>query len=77
MNEQMAKAKLEELLTYVLTVKADQSVRSVLSSSLIQLSIPRGQSSAYNAEKFAQPKRMEHFTESFLRKSTRGTRDKG
>ncbi|GAA4415513.1 DUF1572 domain-containing protein [Nibrella viscosa] len=27
------------------------------------LSIPKGRSSAYNAEKFAQPKRTEHFTD--------------
>jgi hypothetical protein len=27
------------------------------------LSIPRGESAAYNAEKFAQPKRKKHFTD--------------
>lgn len=32
------------------------------------LSIPRGDSKAYNAEKFAQPRRNEHFTEAFLKK---------
>jgi hypothetical protein len=31
------------------------------------LSIPRGSSQAYNAEKFAQPKRTEHFTDERLR----------
>jgi len=32
------------------------------------LSIPKGQSTAYNKEKFAQPKRREHFTKEFLDK---------
>jgi hypothetical protein len=32
------------------------------------LSIPRGNSKAYNAEKFSKPKRKEHFTEEFLPK---------
>lgn len=31
------------------------------------LSIPRGKSKGYNAEKFAQPKRTEHFTDEKLR----------
>lgn len=31
------------------------------------LSIPKGQSVAYNKAKFAQPKRQEHFTEQFLK----------
>lgn len=30
------------------------------------LSIPKGQSKAYNAQKFSQPKRMEHFTKQML-----------
>jgi len=30
------------------------------------LSIPKGKSAEYNAEKFAQPKRQEHFTKEFL-----------
>ena len=30
------------------------------------LSIPRGQSATYNAEKFAQPKHREHFTEEWV-----------
>jgi len=30
------------------------------------LSIPKGQSKAYNLEKFSQPKRQEHFTQEFL-----------
>ncbi|RMF00865.1 MAG: DUF1572 domain-containing protein [Bacteroidetes bacterium] len=33
------------------------------------LSIPRGQSAAYNAEKFAKPKHREHFTEEWLPES--------
>lgn len=31
------------------------------------LSIPKGQSAAFNAKKFAQPKRKEHFTDQFLK----------
>lgn len=31
------------------------------------LSIPKGNSKAYNADKFAQPKHREHFTEEFLK----------
>lgn len=31
------------------------------------LSIPKGQSATYNAKKFAQPKRKEHFTDEFLK----------
>lgn len=34
------------------------------------LSIPRGQSGTYNAEKFARPPRREHFTEEFLPQDT-------
>ena len=34
----------------------------------VPLSIPRGNSKQYNAEKFAQPKRTQHFTEEFLKK---------
>jgi hypothetical protein len=33
------------------------------------LSIPRGNSNAYNAEKFAMPKHKEHFTDEFLKKN--------
>lgn len=32
------------------------------------LSIPRGQSQIYNAEKFAQPKRKQHFTDELINK---------
>jgi Protein of unknown function (DUF1572) len=31
------------------------------------LSIPRGKSKEYNAEKFAKPKHKEHFTKEFLK----------
>lgn len=34
------------------------------------LSIPKGQSQAYNQQKFAQPKRIEHFTKAFLENQT-------
>ena len=34
------------------------------------LSIPRGKSGTYNAEKFAQLPKQEHFTDEFLRKGT-------
>ena len=32
------------------------------------LSIPKGNSSVYNAEKFAKPKQQQHFTDEFLKK---------
>ncbi len=32
------------------------------------LSIPKGNSQSYNAEKFAQPKHKEHFTDAYLKK---------
>jgi hypothetical protein len=35
----------------------------------ISLSIPKGNSKKYNAEKFVQPKHNEHFTEEFLHKN--------
>lgn len=38
------------------------------------LSIPRGKSSDYNAEKFSEPKRKQHFTDEFL-KSSNGDKD--
>lgn len=34
----------------------------------VSLSIPRGQSDVYNAEKFAKPKHTEHFTAEFIKK---------
>jgi hypothetical protein len=34
----------------------------------VSLSIPRGQSDVYNAEKFAKPKHTEHFTTEFIKK---------
>lgn len=41
--------------------------RMVKGQSWLSLSIPKGQSAAYNAQKFAQPKRKEHFTDEFLK----------
>ncbi len=35
------------------------------------LSIPKGQSKAYNAEKFAQPKRRKHFTDEYLKNDSK------
>ena len=32
------------------------------------LSIPKGSSADYNAEKFSEPKRKQHFTDEFLKK---------
>lgn len=34
----------------------------------VSLSIPRGNSQSYNAEKFSKPKHKEHFTEEFVKK---------
>lgn len=34
------------------------------------LSIPKGQSEHYNAQKFSKPQRKEHFTDEYLRKSS-------
>jgi hypothetical protein len=41
--------------------------KSLCKDKWISLSIPRGHTSAYNANKFAQPRRMEHFTDEFLK----------
>lgn len=40
--------------------------KMVKDSGWTSLSIPRNQSGAYNADKFSQPKRREHFTQEFL-----------
>jgi len=40
----------------------------VCDQSWISLSIPKGNSNEYNSEKFAQPKRTEHFTDEVLGK---------
>ena len=40
------------------------------------LSIPRGKSRQFNEEKFAQPKRMEHFTDELLKKDQKGADNK-
>ena len=36
----------------------------------VSLSIPKGNSQAFNADKFAQPKHKEHFTDEFIKKET-------
>ena len=40
--------------------------RSIKGAKWQSLSIPKGESKAYNQQKFAQPKRKEHFTKSLL-----------
>lgn len=40
--------------------------RMIKGSEWESLSIPRGKSSEYNAEKFSQPKHRQHFTDEFL-----------
>lgn len=40
--------------------------RMIAGSNWQSLSIPRGQSEAFNAQKFAQPKQRGHFTDAFL-----------
>lgn len=41
--------------------------KMICNTSWTSLSIPRGNSSSYNAEKFARPKHKEHFTDEFLK----------
>ena len=41
--------------------------KMLLDNQWQSLSIPRGHSSTYNADKFAQPKHKQHFTEEFLK----------
>ncbi|MNY37695.1 hypothetical protein D3C86_1722760 [compost metagenome] len=42
--------------------------KMVCGKDWISLSIPRGQSDVYNAEKFAKSKHTEHFTAEFIKK---------
>ena len=42
--------------------------RMIKGANWKSLSIPKGESKAYNAKKFAQPKRKAHFTDEFLKK---------
>jgi len=42
--------------------------KMVCGEKWVSLSIPRGKSEAYNADKFAQPKHKEHFTKEFIEK---------
>jgi hypothetical protein len=44
--------------------------KMICNTSWISLSIPRGNSNTFNAEKFAQPKHKEHFTDEFLKKKS-------
>ena len=46
--------------------------KMICNTSWTSLSIPRGKSTAYNAEKFAQPKHKEHFTDEILRDKKKG-----
>lgn len=41
--------------------------RMIAGENWTSLSIPKGQSKAYNEKKFAQPKRIQHFTDEFLK----------
>lgn len=43
-------------------------IGKMASENWISLSIPRGKSDSFNAEKFAKPKRNEHFADEFLNK---------
>lgn len=43
--------------------------KMVQDQNWVSLSIPKGQTAAYNAEKFAQPKHQAHFTDEFLDKA--------
>lgn len=47
-------------IVFIAKMTADHSWQS--------LSIPRGKSTDYNADKFSQPKRHEHFTDEYLKK---------
>lgn len=42
-------------------------IGKMLTDNWVSLSIPRGESSHYNADKFAKPKRRQHFTDEFLK----------
>jgi hypothetical protein len=42
--------------------------KMICNENWVSLSIPKGNSQAYNAEKFAQPKHKAHFTDEFLKK---------
>ncbi|MGJ8660516.1 MAG: DUF1572 family protein [Bacteroidota bacterium] len=41
--------------------------KMISTSPWASLSIPKGETAAYNAEKFAQPKQTKHFTDEFLK----------
>jgi Protein of unknown function (DUF1572) len=42
--------------------------KMMLDENWVSLSIPKGKSAAYNANKFSKPKQKQHFTEEFLEK---------
>jgi hypothetical protein len=44
--------------------------KMLCNNSWQSLSIPKGSSDNYNASKFEQPKKVEHFTDEFLKKET-------
>ncbi|TKC57534.1 DUF1572 domain-containing protein [Pedobacter hiemivivus] len=45
--------------------------KMVCGPNWVSLSIPRGKSDVYNAEKFSKPKHKEHFTDEFIEKKRR------
>ncbi len=45
--------------------------KMICNENWISLSIPKGNSKTYNAEKFSKEKHKEHFTEEFLKKPTK------
>jgi hypothetical protein len=45
--------------------------KMICDTKWISLSIPKGNSNTYNAEKFAQPKHREHFTEEYLKNKSK------
>jgi hypothetical protein len=44
----------------------------ICDSSWKSLSIPKGNSNQFNADKFAKPKHREHFTDEFRKKNEEG-----
>ena len=45
--------------------------KMICNENWVSLSIPKGNSNGYNAEKFSKDKHKEHFTEEFLKKSNK------
>lgn len=68
MGHTVAEALLRQLAHYAYHIGQIVYLgRIVKGSSWESLSIPKGQSKAYNKEKFNKPKHKEHFTDEFLR----------